>query len=68
MKPQAEEILNLSHNRAVLIVKALNRSDTRKQAARKLGVTLRTVDQFVADYSVKRNRYGRYHANIKTFT
>lgn len=58
----AEDNFNINDWVKYFLIKALNNSETREEAAYKLGVTLRTLFRYMQFYNVKRetNRKGKY--------
>ena len=50
---EQSEILNLYHHYKIMAVKALNKSENMKEAARFLGVGLRTLTRWKKDFNIQ---------------
>jgi len=51
-----EEILNIDHHRKLLVIKALNKYNTIREAAAAIGKDMRTIHRYIRRYSLTRNR------------
>jgi predicted DNA-binding transcriptional regulator YafY len=60
-----EEILNIEYHRKDLIIKALNRKRTHKEAATALGVSVRTLMRDKRTYNIQKLK-GQYQIIEKT--
>jgi transcriptional regulator with GAF, ATPase, and Fis domain len=49
---ETDECLNLWHHTRELVIKALNRSDTKKQAAALLGISTRTMSRYLRSFAI----------------
>ena len=47
-----DEILNIDHHRRILILKALNKAPTYKQAAKLLGISERHIYRWIDQYGI----------------
>ena len=61
----AEEILHIPYHTKRLLVKSLNKYETKTEAAKALGVNVRTVYRMIEDYLVKKE--GEVYISAKKF-
>lgn len=48
-----KEILNIDYHRKLLVLKALNTSPTKVEAAKRLGVCIRQIDRYIHSYQIQ---------------
>jgi DNA-binding XRE family transcriptional regulator len=54
------ETLNISYHVQRMVLKALNKCKTKKEAAQALGVTTQTLNNYEYQFSIERDSSGRY--------
>lgn len=58
-----DEILNVDFHRRRLLLKSLNISKTHEEAAKRCGITKRTLFIWKRNYNIKKSKGGKYVIN-----
>jgi hypothetical protein len=58
-----DEILNVDYHRRRLLTISLNVSKTHEEAAKKCGITKRTLFIWKRNYNIRKNKEGKYVIN-----